>query len=71
MLRMEIALFLVLGFVAFIYFSAEKKYTQLHTQDIKKLLTLLHLHDKLNILMKVYLKSLIQGMYRNRLCRHG
>ena len=30
MLRMEIALFLVLGFVAFIYFTAEKKYTQLH-----------------------------------------
>ena len=30
MLRMEIALFLVLTFVAFIYFSAEKQYTQLH-----------------------------------------
>ena len=30
MLRMEIALFLVLAFVAYIYFSAEKKYTQLH-----------------------------------------
>ena len=30
MLRMEIALFLVVAFVAYIYFSAEKKYTQLH-----------------------------------------
>ena len=30
MLRMEIALFLVLAFVAYIFFSAEKKYTQLH-----------------------------------------
>ena len=30
MLRMEIALFLVLAFVAYIYFSAEKKYTRLH-----------------------------------------
>ena len=30
MLRMEIALFLVLAFVAYIYFSAEKQYTQLH-----------------------------------------
>lgn len=30
MLRMEIALFLVLGFVAYSYFSAEKKFTQLH-----------------------------------------
>ena len=30
MLRMEIALFMVLAFVAFIYFSAEKKYTLLH-----------------------------------------
>ena len=29
MLRMEIALFLVLAFVAYIYFSAEKKFTQL------------------------------------------
>ncbi|MCI5700912.1 MAG: hypothetical protein MR308_11140 [Lachnospiraceae bacterium] len=30
MLRMEIALILVLAFVAYIYFSAEKKYTRLH-----------------------------------------
>ena len=30
MLRMEIALFLVVAFVAYIYFSADKKYTQLH-----------------------------------------
>ena len=30
MLRMEIALFLVLAFVAYVYFSAEKKHTQLH-----------------------------------------
>ena len=30
MLRMEIALFLVVAFVAYIYFSAGKKYTQLH-----------------------------------------
>ena len=31
MLRMEIALFLVLGFVAYSYFSAEKKFSQLHS----------------------------------------
>ena len=30
MLRMEAALFLILAFVAYVYFSAEKKYTQLH-----------------------------------------
>ena len=30
MLRMEIALFLVLAFVAYMYFSAEKQYTELH-----------------------------------------
>lgn len=30
MLRMEIALFLVLAFVAYMYFSAEKKHTRLH-----------------------------------------
>ena len=30
MLRMEIALFLVVAFVAYIYFSAEKQYTRLH-----------------------------------------
>ena len=30
MLRMEIALFLVLAFVAFIYFSAERRHTPLH-----------------------------------------
>ena len=44
MLRMEIALFLVLGFVAFIYFSAEKKYTQLHkTFSTLLLVVLIHL----------------------------
>ena len=30
MLRMEIALFLVLAFVAYIYFSADKEKTPLH-----------------------------------------
>ena len=30
MLRMEIALFLVLAFVAYMYFSAEKERTALH-----------------------------------------
>ena len=30
MVRMEIALFLVLAFVAYSYFAAEKKFTQLH-----------------------------------------
>ena len=30
MLRMEIALFLVLAFVAYMYFSAEKEHTPLH-----------------------------------------
>ena len=44
MLRMEIALFLVLGFVGFIYFSAEKKYTQLHkTFSTLLLVVLIHL----------------------------
>ena len=44
MLRMEIALFLVLAFVAFIYFSAEKKYTQLHkTFSALLVVVLIHL----------------------------
>ena len=44
MLRMEIALFLVLAFVAYIYFSAEKKYTQLHrTFSVLLVIVLLHL----------------------------
>ena len=30
MLRMEIALFLVMAFVAYIYFTAEKQHTLLH-----------------------------------------
>ena len=44
MLRMEIALFLVLAFVAYIYFSAEKKYTQLHrTFSVLLVVMLFHL----------------------------
>ena len=44
MLRMEIALFLVLAFVACIYFSAEKKYTQLHrTFSVLLVTALIHL----------------------------
>lgn len=44
MLRMEIALFLVLAFVAYIYFSAEKQYTQLHRTFSALLVTaLVHL----------------------------
>ena len=44
MLRMEIALFLVLGFVACIYFSAEKKYTRLHrTFSVLLVTVLVHL----------------------------
>ncbi|MGN0399041.1 MAG: sensor histidine kinase [Blautia sp.] len=44
MLRMEIALFLVLTFVAYIYFSAEKKYTQLHkTFSVLLVIVLFHL----------------------------
>ncbi|MDD6188490.1 MAG: histidine kinase [Clostridiales bacterium] len=44
MLRMEIALFLVLAFVAYIYFSAEKKYTKLHrTFSVMLVVVLIHL----------------------------
>ena len=44
MLRMEIALFLVVAFVAYIYFSAGKKYTQLHrTFSILLLVVMGHL----------------------------
>ncbi|MGN1164908.1 MAG: sensor histidine kinase [Lachnospiraceae bacterium] len=44
MLRMEIALFLVLAFVAYIYFSAEKQYTQLHrTFSMLLVVVLFHL----------------------------
>ncbi len=44
MLRMEIALFLVLAFVAFIYFSAEKKHTTLHrTFSVLLIVVLFHL----------------------------
>ena len=41
MLRMEIALFLVLAFVAYIYFSAEKEQTTLHRTFAGLLLTVL------------------------------
>ena len=44
MLRMEIALFLVVAFVAYIYFSAEKKYTRLHrTFSVLLVAVLVHL----------------------------
>lgn len=44
MLRMEIALFLVLAFVANTYYSAEKKFTQLHrTFSMLLMVVLLHL----------------------------
>ena len=44
MLRMEIALFLVMAFVASIYFSAEKQYTQLHrTFSVLLVTVLVHL----------------------------
>ena len=44
MLRMEVALFLVLAFVAYIYFSAEKPHTQLHQTFSALLVTaLVHL----------------------------
>ncbi len=44
MLRMEIALFLVLAFVAYVYFSAEKKYTRLHrTFSVLLIVMLFHL----------------------------
>ena len=44
MLRMEIALFLILGFVAYIYFSEEKKYTPLHrTFSVLLVVVLVHL----------------------------
>lgn len=44
MLRMEIALFLVLAFVAFIYFSAERRHTPLHrTFSLLLVVVLAHL----------------------------
>ena len=44
MLRMEIALFLVLAFVAYIYFSAEKQNTPLHrTFSVLLVTALVHL----------------------------
>lgn len=44
MLRMEIALFIVLAFIAYIYFSAEKKHTPLHrTFSVLLVVALLHL----------------------------
>ena len=41
MIRMEIALFLVMGMVAFIYFSSEKKITKLHRTFSVLLVTVL------------------------------
>ncbi len=41
MIRMEIALFLVMGMVAFIYFSSEKKITKLHRTFSMLLVTVL------------------------------
>lgn len=51
MLRMEIALLLVLGFVAYIYFSAERKHTPLHrTFSMLLVVVLVHLvFDSLTI----------------------
>ena len=44
MLRMEIALFLVLAFIAYVYFSAGKKHTPLHqTFSALLIVTLIHL----------------------------
>ena len=44
MLRMEIALFLVLAFVAYVYFSAEKKHSELHrTFSVLLIVVLIHL----------------------------
>ena len=44
MLRMEIALFLVLAFVALVYFSAGRKHTMLHkTFSVLLIVMLVHL----------------------------
>ena len=44
MLRMEIALFLILAFVAYVYFSAEKEHTVLHrTFSVLLVTVLVHL----------------------------
>ena len=44
MLRMEIALFLILAFVAFVYFSAGRKHTTLHkTFSLLLIAMLVHL----------------------------
>ena len=36
MLRMEIALFLVMGFIAYVYFSAKRKSTPLGAPSVRK-----------------------------------
>ena len=47
MLRMEIALFLIIGFLAYVYFSAEKKHTPLHrTFSALMIVTLMHLSKR-------------------------
>ena len=43
MIRMEIALFLILAFVAFVYFSAERKHTLLH-KTFSELLIVMLIH---------------------------
>ena len=44
MLRMEIALIIILGFIAYMYYSAERKHTKLHrTFSILLLVVIVHL----------------------------
>lgn len=44
MLRMEIALIIILGFIAYMYYSAERKHTKLHrTFSVLLLVVIVHL----------------------------
>lgn len=44
MLRMEIALIIILGFIAYMYFSTERKHTKLHrTFSVLLLVVIVHL----------------------------
>lgn len=44
MLRMEIALIIILGFIAYMYYSAERKHTKLHrTFSVLRWIVIVHL----------------------------
>ena len=67
MLRMEIALIIILGFIAYMYYSAERKHTKLHrTFSVLLLVVIVHLvFDAVTIL---YGKSFGAGANRSKRC---